>query len=531
MESVPLEKRKKRESIFAIDVEMLNISAEVGDGVEMTVQVQSIFSENARIGVLLEGLMLNFNNARIFRSSRMQVSRIPNTSRSAPTAKHEMGTTWDWVVQALDVHICMPYRLELRAIDDSVEEMLRALKLVTAAKTKLLFPNKEEKSKPKETSSSKIGRVRFCIKKLTADIEEQPIQGWLDKHYQLLKKEACELAVRLNFLDEFISKGAKSRGVAEKKDFLEGGKIHFNGEEIDDQGPVVKGFKGVSSLALPELDVSLTRIEGGDSGMIEILQKLDPVPFLCEGRRILAQQATCFQPQIHQNVYIGRWRKVRLLRSASGTTPPMKTYSDLPLHFQRAEISYGVFFEPALADISYAFTVAMRRANLSIRNPSPDPPPLKKEKSLPWWDEMRNYIHGNTSLYFSESQWNILASADPYEKSDKLQIRSAYMELQHEGVPLEKVYDPFRSTSLLLRWNLLLRPSLPIHDNQSSLCSVGDHGVFDAAGCGPMEPDSLSVFPTPACLKHMPLDDDDPAKGLTFSMNKLKYELYYGLCK
>ncbi|KAK4352296.1 hypothetical protein RND71_027814 [Anisodus tanguticus] len=739
MESVPLEKRKKKESIFAIDVEMLNISAEVGDGVETTVQVQSIFSENARIGVLFEGLMLNFNNARIFRSSRMQVSRIPNASRSASTAKHEIGTTWDWVIQALDVHICMPYRLELRAIDDSVEEMLRALKLVTSAKTKLLFPNKEEKSKAKGTSSSKIGRIRFCIKKLTADIEEQPIQGWFDEHYQLLKKEACELAVRLNFIDELISKGGKSRGVAEKKDSLEDGKIHFNGEEIDveDTSAVQKlqediyklsfrsyyqacqnlvqsqgsracseGFQGgfklstarssLFSVSATELDISLTRIEGGDSGMIEILQKLDPVcrahsiPFSrlygsninlhtgslvvrirnytyplfaatsgsCEGRVILAQQATCFQPQIHQNVYIGRWRKVRLLRSASGTTPPMKTYSDLPLHFQKAEISYGVGFEPALADISYAFTVALRRANLSIRNPSPDCPPLKKEKSLPWWDEMRNYIHGNTSLYFSESQWNILASTDPYEKSDKLQIRSGYMELQQsdgrvycfakdfrillsslesllknsnlkcpsgfsstfieapafslevimewecdsgnplnhylfafpsEGVPREKVYDPFRSTSLSLRWNLLLRPSLPIHDNQSSLCSVGDQGVLDAAGCGAMKPDSLSVFPTlklgphdlawvlkfwslnyypphklrsfsrwprfgiprvprsgnlsldkvmtefmfrvdatPACIKHMPLDDDDPAKGLTFSMNKLKYELYYG---
>nr|XP_009795849.1 PREDICTED: uncharacterized protein LOC104242493 isoform X2 [Nicotiana sylvestris] len=739
MESVPLEKHKKRESIFAIDVEMLHIAAEVGDGVETTVQVQSIFSENARIGVLLEGLMLNFNNARVFRSSRMQVSRIPNASGSASAAKHEIGTTWDWVIQALDVHICMPYRLELRAINDSVEEMLRALKLVTAAKTKLLFPNKEEKPKAKATSASKIGRVRFCIKKLTADIEEQPIQGWLDEHYQLLKKEACELAVRLNFIDELIAKGTKSLGVAEKNDSLEDGKIHFNGEDIDvddasaiqklreeiykqsfrsyyqacqnlvqseGSGACSEGFQGgfkpstarssLFSISATELDVSLTRIEGGDFGMIEILQKLDPVcrahsiPFSrlygsninlqtgslavqirnytcplfaatsgrCEGRVILAQQATCFQPQIHQNVYIGRWRKVHLLRSASGTTPPMKTYSDLPLHFQKAEISYGVGFEPALADISYAFTVALRRANLSIRNPSPDPPQPKKEKSLPWWDEMRNYIHGNTSLYFSESQWNILASTDPYEKSDKLQIRSGYMELQQsdgrvycfakkfkilvssldsllknsnlkrpsgfsctfieapafslevimewecdsgnplnhylfafpsEGVPREKVYDPFRSTSLSLRWNLLLRPSLPSHDNQSSLCAVGDQGALDAAGCGATKPDSLSVSPTlklgphdlawilkfwslnynpphklrsfsrwprfgiprvprsgnlsldkvmtefmfrvdatPACIRHMPLDDDDPAKGLTFSMNKLKYELYYG---
>ena len=86
-----------------------------------------------------------------------------------------------------------------------------------------------------------------------------------------------------------------------------------------------------------------------------------------------------------------------MLRSASGTTPPMKTYTDLPLHFQKGEASFGVGHEPALADLSYAFTVALRRANLSVRNPGPLILPPKKEKSLPWWDDMRNYIHGNNS--------------------------------------------------------------------------------------------------------------------------------------
>lgn len=71
-----------------------------------------------------------------------------------------------------------------------------------------------------------------------------------------------------------------------------------------------------------------------------------------------------------------------MLRSASGTTPPMKTYSDLPLYFQKAEICFGVGFEPSFADISYAFTVALRRANLSIRNPNAtDIQPPKKERS------------------------------------------------------------------------------------------------------------------------------------------------------
>ncbi|KAK4354747.1 hypothetical protein RND71_026941 [Anisodus tanguticus] len=728
-ESQQLEKQQnKRESVFAVDVEVLNISAEAGDGVETAVQVQSIFSENARIGMLLEGIMLNFNDARIFRSSRMQISRIPKPSSSAPNEKPENGTTWDWVIQALDVHICLPYRLQLRAIDDSVEEMIRALKLVTAAKTRLMFPNKEEKPKAKKTSSTKLGRVRLCIKKLTADIEEEPLQGWLDEHYQLWKNGACESAVRLNFLDELISKGEKCESAAEGNDTLDDGKININGEEInvEDTSAIQKlrekiykqsfrsyyqacqklvqaegsgacnegfqaGFKpstartSLFSISATELDVTLTKIEGGDAGMIELLQKLDPVcrahsipfsrlygcnlnlrtgslavlirnytcPLLaansgrCEGRLIMAQQATPFQPQMHQNVFIGRWRKVRLLRSLTGTTPPMKTYLDLPLHFQKAEISYGVGFEPAFTDLSYAFTVALRRANLSIRNPNPDPPLPKKEKSLPWWDEMRHYIHGNSTLYFGETLVNVLSSTDPYEKSNRLQVATGYMEIQqadgriyafakdfkillssldnfsctfleapafsvevlmewgcdsgnplnhylftlpNEGVPREKVFDPFRSTSLSLQWNLLLRTSLPSPDNQSELPSADNQGVSSGTALGALKQDNISVnsptiqvgphdlawlikfwnlnnlpphklrtfsrWPrfgvpriprsgnlaldrvmtefmfrvdsTPLNIKHMPLYDDDPAKGLTISMTKFKLEIYLG---
>ncbi|KAI8014433.1 Protein SABRE [Camellia lanceoleosa] len=742
VESIQYDKKKnKKESLFAVDVEMLNISAEVGDGVEAMVQVQSIFSENASIGVLLEGLMLSFNGTRVFKSSRMQISRIPNVSTGSSDAKFEAATTWDWVIQGLDVHICMPYRLQLRAIDDSIEEMLRALKLVTAAKTKLIFPIKKESAKPKKPSSTKFGCVKFCIRKLTADIEEEPLQGWLDEHYQLMKKEACGLAVRLKFLDELISKGSQSPETAGTKDSNHEGKILYDGEEIDVQdasaiqkmkdeiyvqsfrsyyqacqnlvpsegsGACKMGFQAgfkpstartsLFSVSATELDVSLTRIVGGDAGMIEVIQKLDPVsqecniPFSrlygsnillstgsflvqlrnytfplfsatsgrCEGRIVLAQQATCFQPQIYQNVFIGRWRKVCMLRSASGTTPPMKTYSDLPIHFQKAEVSFGVGFEPAFADISYAFSIALRRANLSIRNPNAlDVQPPKKERSLPWWDDMRNYIHGHITLFMSETRWIVLATTDPYENRDKLQIVSGHMEIQqsdgrvyvsakdfkillssletllnncniklppgscgatleapsfslevtmewecysgnpmnhylfalpNEGAPREKVFDPFRSTSLSLRWDFSLRPSLPSRENQSQSSTTGDDAVLDGVAYGticksenvsidsptliigahdlawlikfwsmnyspPYKLRSFSRWPrfgiprvarsgnlsldkvmtefmfridaTPTCIRHVYLDDDDPAKGLTFKMTKLKYELYY----
>lgn len=736
-ESGHLDKRSKRESIFAVDVEMLRISAEAGDGVDAMVQVQSIFSENAHIGVLLEGLMLSFNGTRVFRSSRMQISRIPSASIDA---KAPVATTWDWVIQGLDVHICMPYRLQLRAIDDAIEDMLRGLKLITAAKTNLIFPMKKESSKAKKPSSMRFGSVKFCIRKLTADIEEEPLQGWLDEHYRLLKNEACELAVRLKFLDEYIFKANQCPKTAERNDSAQEKKT-FDGVEVDAQKPLdfrqmeeeiykqsfrsyyktcqsleqsegsgacregfQAGFKpstsrtSLLSISATDLDVTLTRIDGGDTGMIEVLKKLDPVclekniPFSrlygsnillqtgslvvqlrnytfplfsatsgkCEGRVVLAQQATCFQPQIYQDVFVGRWRKVNMLRSASGTTPPVKTYSDLPIHFQKAEVSFGVGYEPAFADVSYAFTVALRRANLSTRNVNSIPTqPPKKERSLPWWDDVRNYIHGNITLIFSETRWNVLATTDPYEKLDKLQIISSSMEIQQSdgrvyvsakdfkmllssleslasrrglklpsgvsgplleapaftlevtmdwecesGNPLnhylyalpierearEKVFDPFRSTSLSLRWNFSLRPLLSSSEKQSPPSTLEDSAGVDGTVYGPphklenvsnvsptvnigahdlawilkfwslnyipphklrsfsrwprfgipratrsgnlsldkvMTEFMLRVDAAPTCMKHMPLDDDDPAKGLTFNMTKLKYELCY----
>ncbi|XP_010545182.1 PREDICTED: protein KINKY POLLEN [Tarenaya hassleriana] len=728
-----VDKQKKKESIFAVDVEMLSISAEAGDGVEVEVQVQSIFSENARIGVLLEGLTLGFCGSRIFKSSRVQISRIPSMPSASSNATRVASTPWDWVIQGLDIHICMPFRLQLRAIDDAVEEMLRALKLIINAKTRLIFPVKNESTKPKKPGSAKFGRVRLCIRKLIFDIEEEPIQGWLDEHYHLMRKEACELAVRLKFLDEFISRGnqlPKSGGV----DANDERKISFDGEEIDIQDTSViqmmkekmykqsfssyykecqslepsegsgackvgfqAGFKmstsrtSLLSVSATDFDLTLIAIDGDEAGMIEVVKKLDPIcqendipfsrlygsnirlttgtlvvqlrnysfPLLsttlgkCEGCVVLAQQATAFQPQIIQDVYVGRWRKVQMFRSASGTTPPMKTYLDLPVYFEKGELSFGVGYEPVFADISYAFTVALRRANLSLKGPGLPQPP-KKEKSLPWWDEMRNYIHGNTALFFSATKWIVLATPDPYEKHDKLQMTSASMEmwqsdgriyfsaedikiftssleclarnylnaptgpssypflqaprfslevrmdwecdsgspLDHylfalpvEGKARDKIYDPFRSTSLSLRWDLTFRPekhsphvsaadqsvasatTKGSHTKSGNMCSplptinIGAHdlawvirfwnmnylppyklrtfsrwprfGVPRIARSGNLSLDRvmtefmLRIDITPISIKHKPLDPSNSASGLVFNVSKLKYDLCF----
>ncbi|XP_020258640.1 protein SABRE-like isoform X2 [Asparagus officinalis] len=730
---------KKRESVFAIDVEKLKISAELADGVEAAIHVQSIFSENARIGVLLEELMLSFNDIRLFKSSRLQISRIPvSVMSNSADAKVHSTTTWDWVIQGPDIHICMPYRLQLRAIDDAIEDTLRGLKLIAAAKTTLIFPTRRSAKKSK-TKSTKFGSVRLIIRRVTVGIEEEPIQGWLDEHYNLMKNEVCELGVRLKFFDELASTG-KSGG-SRPNETCNGKNFVHNGIEIDASnaaaikslqdeihkqtfqsyyqacqrlvlcegtGACLSGFQSgfkpsknrtsLLTISATEVDVTLIKIDGGNVGMIEFINKIDPVslekeiPFSrmygrdislnagsltvqlrdytyplfsgtvvkCQGRLVLAQQATFFQPQIQQDVFIGRWWKVRMLRSASGTSPAMKTYMDLPLYFHKAEISYGVGYEPVFADISYAFTVALRRAILGKRgnNPMANQPP-KKERSLPWWDDMRYYIHGKLGLHFTETKWTLLGTTNPYEKLDKLQIFTGYMEilqsdgrvslstkefnaylssleslvkncslkipcsnsgpflycpalsidvtmdwecdsgfplnhylhaLPREGKIREKIFDPFRSSSLSLKWNFSLRPSLPMKDepllstgtgnselldgsmyesshklanasSNSPTVNLGAHdlvwifkwwnlfylpphklrsfsrwprfGVPRAARSGNLSLDKvmteffLCLEATPTCINHIPLGDDDPASGLTFKMTKLKVELCY----
>ncbi|PWA81341.1 FMP27, GFWDK domain-containing protein [Artemisia annua] len=110
---------------------------------------------------------------------------ISDSNATEPSVK------WDYVIQGLDMHICLPFRLQLRAIDDSIGEMIRALKLVAAAKKKIILPVQKENessganTKPKKSSSSKLGRVELYVRKLTDEIEEEPLQGWLDEHYHL----------------------------------------------------------------------------------------------------------------------------------------------------------------------------------------------------------------------------------------------------------------------------------------------------------------------------------------------------------
>uniref|UniRef100_A0A0E0NV49 FMP27/BLTP2/Hobbit GFWDK motif-containing RBG unit domain-containing protein n=1 Tax=Oryza rufipogon TaxID=4529 RepID=A0A0E0NV49_ORYRU len=725
--------QKKQELVIAVDVESLKISGELADGVEAMIHVGSIFSENAKIGVLIEGLVVSFCGARIFKCSRTQLSRIPvSISDSLPDKKLQSAATCDWVIQCRNAYVCLPFRLQLRAIDDAVEDTLRAIKLISAAKMSVLFPEKKSSGSSSSSSSSSSSKkskskstefryVRVIVRDLVAEIEEEPIQGWLDEHIDLMKSVFNESTVRLDLLDELASVKHKDSPKAK----LDGSSSEKNNgcPEVDGDAPGVcsfeklrediykqafqsyylacqalkvsegsgacssgfqSGFKmstrrsSVMSVCAKDVDVSLSKIDGGDEGMIGFIKTMDPVcakndiPFSrlygsnftlkakslsaylrdytfplfsgtsakCNGRLVLAQQATCFQPQVRQDVYVGKWWRVNLLRSATGYTPPMKSYVDLPLHFQKGEVSFGVGYEPVFADVSYAFTCALRRANLAKRWFFERPEPPRRERSLPWWDDMRNYIHGKFRLDFTKTTWHLPAKTSPYEKLDQMLITSDYLEICYvdgyvslyskylkvyltsleslakkcsletphhevipfletpsffmdiaiqwgcdsgnpmdhyifalpaEGKPRDKVLDPFRSTSLSLKWSFSLKPSTtePVKhqqniqavSNNSPTVNVGAHdfvwlmkwvnifflpphklrlfsrfprfGVprFIRSGNLPLDRVMTEQFirfdASLLQINNMPLQVDDPANGLTLHFTKFRLEIAF----
>ncbi|KAI5072700.1 hypothetical protein GOP47_0012806 [Adiantum capillus-veneris] len=595
----------------AVDVEHIDLSAALADGIEARLSIASMFSEDFKVGVLLEELKIMLNGAVVLKSKRLQLARIPcfmenkpekTASQECLKCKTEISSCWDYLIQGSGVCIILPYRLECRAIDDAVEDTWRGLKIVMLAQRILIAGSASPPlARRKATGlSSSVGGVKFVFENITAEMEEEPLQGWFDEHHQLLLKQKLELDVRERLLDESILEGGMEADVSELKLKLQQQAFQSyrascnNLKPYESSGSSRSTFQGgfrpsvnrgsLFSIKASNLEVALLDIEGGRSGMIEQIRKLDCVPAdseipysrvlgkrvriatsslvvhlrnyslpmlsaiggKCNGQLMFARQATCFPRQVLQGLYVGRWRKLTMFRSESGTTPPFKMFSELPIEFEKAEVAFGVGFEPALADVSYAFTVALRRADLSVHDlienahdgtdffgvrlygkpSSLSSQGVKKERNLPWWDDMRYYVHGQNSILSTDFKLFLLATTDPYEDSDFMKIEAGSMDIQqqegilsfiardfrlgtssveclmacqasksfptnqnqgsiqspffklditmdwdcetgnplfhylhafpHELVTREKVYDPFRSTSLILRWNFRL---------------------------------------------------------------------------
>lgn len=321
----------------AVDVEGLNFTAEVADGVEFGVRVQSLFSEDAQIGILLEGAKVSLNGSIVCSSERLQVSRIPVMAETANRTSSVSGPLeseggegdikyWDCVIHGSGTRIIMPFRLPLRGIEDACEDMWRVLKLVMAAQKVRIGAGVPVPivAKSKKKKSSELRAVKFVMREIAGEIEEEPIQGWFDQHHRFMEEEICELIVREQLFNDKVgqecSKSGSRRSTSEGEDgeknnsglhqLVETGlsdpelvkkeweRLHIQSFEayrkaceklVPDEGSgaanagLQGGFKpsvtrrSLASITATSLEVVLTKVEGGREGMIEIVRNLDCV--------------------------------------------------------------------------------------------------------------------------------------------------------------------------------------------------------------------------------------------------------------
>jgi hypothetical protein len=331
-ESINRGERSSSKLQVAIDIEGLLFTAEVGDGVELEVKVQSIFSEDAQVGVLVENATLSLNSALVVSSERLQISRIPfvpefedgNTCVKDSASEGDI-EFWDCIVHGTGTRILMPFRLPFRGIEDACEDMWRVLKLAMAAQKLRIGAGMPVPVvvKPKKKSRSQLRAVQLVLRDTVAEIEEEPIQGWFDEHHRLLRKQACELIVREQLFDERVNeersksghRPSHSEGEEEKNNsalhkLVETGlsdpetvrkerdRLYIQAFEAyhkackklsPDEGSgaanvgLQAGFKpsvtrrSLASITANSLEVVLTKVDGGREGMIEIVRKLDCV--------------------------------------------------------------------------------------------------------------------------------------------------------------------------------------------------------------------------------------------------------------
>lgn len=513
---------KKIQSNFRLSycVNGFGLAANLADGVDLHLKIRTVSSENGEAGVRLQNLEACLNKSRVLSVESLNISRLPVmlngvSGISEPSDSGDVARSWEWIVEGEGSRVTLAYGLQARAIEDAVEDLWRGLKLALAGQKSRIRPrHKVHERESKGTGKSAVSSIRFLMNGIILEIEDEPLQGWLDEHYRLMLKVVRERLVREQVLEEKLKESERKKlhkgGDELETDSAEkgsgssrGGMVSHESNSTDWESMQKELFKvyydsctalilnrgsgacesgrqsgfkpseiraSLFSIKAKSLDVLLNNIAGGRQGMIERIRELDcvspdmQVPFsrmygyhasinasllvvmlrnytlpmlsAVSGRAlgdiIFAKQGTVFPKQIEQEVYVGKWRRIRMLRSVSGSTPPLKMYSGLSIELDQGRVCYGVGFEPALADVSYALTVAMKKANLSGR--LENVVPVKKERSLPWWDDMRYYVHGQNSVAVTDFQWSFLATTDPYEGKDMLVFASKTMLFkQSEG--------------------------------------------------------------------------------------------------
>ncbi|EDV29316.1 uncharacterized protein TRIADDRAFT_51504 [Trichoplax adhaerens] len=107
---------------------------------------------------------------------------------------------------------------------------------------------------------------------------------------------------------------------------------------------------------------------------------------------------------------------------------------------EHLEIAYGPCFSPALAQVGLALDLLSKTS----RDPSP---------RLTWWDKMRLLFHGRVSIFASALHYFWHASFDPYDKSERMEIRGKNADLDWFNELITRTVHLLLFVRIDLIWN------------------------------------------------------------------------------